>query len=504
MRIAIDIQPLQASSLFDGEVGWYVTSLVDALLKHDRQNDYVLLWNALLPPPDLSRFPGCPSFGVAFDENDRLMSQVALAKALREYQVDILHLTSHPYESSRAFSIPQASGVHIESKVICTLYDVIPYLFENDYLRNPHTRRRYRERLSALEQADRVCSVSASAARDARWYLGIDAEKLITVRPAVDLDTFAPACEGSRRERLRRDYGIDKPYLYVTGGNDPMKDIAGLLRAFSRLPADLKASHQLVIGGISALDRRSDYASLARALGVADQVVFIEAAPDQARADLYAHCALFVLPTRYEGVARPLAEALACGAPTLVSQTSPLVEMVGRGGYTVDFGYDDELSSAIAQIVSDDAVRQRLSANSLERRCAFDAAACAETMVAAYRQTFAAEGHTLSQGESPYVLALLTALDQHSHLFLRPLTTESKPREIVRQISRFLLGPLFQRQILFNQATFESLLMLKEQVASMAQLQREVEALRGEVARLSAEQSTLGPTRRRVSQGIEP
>ena len=62
-------------------------------------------------------------------------------------------------------------------RTVVTVYDLIPDLFPEIYLRDPGQRRRYRARRELIRAADHVMTLSQSAARDVVDRLGIPATR---------------------------------------------------------------------------------------------------------------------------------------------------------------------------------------------------------------------------------------------------------------------------------------------------------------------------------------
>ena len=69
---------------------------------------------------------------------------------------------------------------------------------------------------------------------------------------------------------------------------------------------------------------------------------------------------VFVYPSLYEGFGLPPAEALACGVPAIVADSSSLPEVVGDAGIKVPPGDAVALAGAIRNLLSDGALEARL------------------------------------------------------------------------------------------------------------------------------------------------
>jgi glycosyltransferase involved in cell wall biosynthesis len=156
---------------------------------------------------------------------------------------------------------------------------------------------------------------------------------------------------------LREHFGLeDRGYLMFLGRLVPEKEPELLLRAFRRVPTDLKL---VVVGDSSGTD---DYTAALRELGRRDdRVVFAGFQYGEALAALLGHAALFVQPSRLEGLPITLLEAAAYGRPVVASDIAPHVEVVGASGpgrMLFESGSEESLVDALARSLKDpDAVR---------------------------------------------------------------------------------------------------------------------------------------------------
>jgi glycosyltransferase involved in cell wall biosynthesis len=75
----------------------------------------------------------------------------------------------------------------------------------------------------------------------------------------------------------------------------------------------------------------------------------------------------FVYPSLYEGFGLPVAEAMACGVPAIVSRASSLPEIVGDVGFQVDPVEVGELTELLATLHLRDAERRSAATAARER-----------------------------------------------------------------------------------------------------------------------------------------
>jgi glycosyltransferase involved in cell wall biosynthesis len=174
-----------------------------------------------------------------------------------------------------------------------------------------------------------------------------------------------------------------------TGGVDFRKNMEGLIAAYARLDHGLRRTHQLVITCRMLPDEERLYRALAADLGVDHQVLFTNFVTDEILVALYQSASLFVFPSFYEGFGLPAAEALACGTPAVVSNTSSLPEIVNDPRLTFDPTDIDDIASTIQCSLEDDGLREaaRIRSEEVLRDMTWDAVA--ERALAAYGQRWA-------------------------------------------------------------------------------------------------------------------
>jgi glycosyltransferase involved in cell wall biosynthesis len=156
-----------------------------------------------------------------------------------------------------------------------------------------------------------------------------------------------------------------RPYILCAAMDRPQKNLHTLVRAFDRIKQQF-GDHVLVMAGQLRRmrpDRHEKSASIATALppvedlvqqlGLGNRVIVTGFVSDAELGALYRGASAFVLPSLFEGFGMPAVEALALGAPTLVSDLPVLREVtLGKAQYVANPQSVDELSERLAAILS--------------------------------------------------------------------------------------------------------------------------------------------------------
>jgi glycosyltransferase involved in cell wall biosynthesis len=272
--------------------------------------------------------------------------------------IDILHLTS-PVE----LDIPlERLVVGRPRRIVANLYDLIPMLFPDRYLRDRHLAARYRARVGVYPSADWVLADSRSAVDDAVRLLGVDPSCATPIWGGT-APMFAPPADGAAGAATRAAAAVPavRPgYLLLPSGIDWRKNIETALEAYAALDEDLRRAHQLVLVCAVRDDERQALVGQAEELGCADTFVITGFVDDAVLVTLYQGAHLVVYPSRYEGFGFPVLEAMRCGAPVIAGDNSSLREVQPDPAARFDADDVDALRALLDTLLRDDAALERL------------------------------------------------------------------------------------------------------------------------------------------------
>ena len=225
--------------------------------------------------------------------------------------------------------------------------------------------------------ADCVLANSHEMARGLELKLGVPRERLRVIHNPIDVDRIQQrAAEPLAEQSGRR-------FVVTAGRLEHQKAHDLLLQAFAASPAcrDL----DLVILGKGSLE--AQLKAQAAALGISGRVHFPGFVANPWA--YFARAALFVLPSRWEGFPTVVAEALACGAPALVTDCdfgpSEIVEH-GRSGWVVPTEDLAALQEAMGMMLSQPQMAQAFVERGRRRVADFGVGAMVEDYTALFTE----------------------------------------------------------------------------------------------------------------------
>ena len=246
------------------------------------------------------------------------------------------------------------------TKVVATVYDLIPLLYPQVYFRNQVFRDDYLLATAFLEYSDLILTISDSAARDVVQHLGVDPRKVVSVGTGVP-GSFEPASDRDLAfELLRAKFPtIRRGFLLYVGGIDFRKNMDGALRSFALLDAATRRAHPLVVVCRLVGDSGRYLKSMVKKLGIKNDVILTDLVDDQTLERLYQATDLFLFPSLYEGFGLPVVEALRSGAPVVVGDNSSLRDIVTLAEARFDASDPSAIAATIMRTLESEESRTR-------------------------------------------------------------------------------------------------------------------------------------------------
>lgn len=421
MRVGIDAGPL----LGHGGISGYVGPLVRTLLTTDRETAYHLIlrrgWKDHEGSSGLDRLAPVTRVRVP----DRLLFSLQMPRALWG-SPDLFLATC------------LVAPVLSRGQVISIVYDLIPLRLPELFADHG----RFRSQLERLlGRSAALIAISQCTRRDLVEFLGVDPARVHVIYPGCS-EPFRPVPPAKATEVARR-LGIHGPYVLYVGALGPHKNVPTLLRAYERARLEGGCPARLVLVGSPRWGQEA--LAVLKALRVGEDVLFTGPVPTEELPALYSGAEVFIFPSRYEGFGLPVLEAMACGAPVIVSHGGALPEVVGEAGFPVDPDDEGALASAICSIVGDPATRARMCAAGLTQAARFSwARSAADLLVLFHEVARTARGSGAGSGRNgPGTPAAPPGRAFYNREYFEGKTRQSPPH------TRDLIYPLVERTAAF-------------------------------------------------------
>jgi glycosyltransferase involved in cell wall biosynthesis len=231
---------------------------------------------------------------------------------------------------------------------VVTIHDLSLLLHPEAH--EPHLVRRARFRLPLMtKRASMIITPTESVKNEVCETLGVAADKVV-VTPEAPRSVF----------KRREDVTVREDFILFVGTIEPRKNLLRLVDAFEQVLKTTALTCQLVIAGGQGW-LMDDFSSVIRQKKLEDRVCLRGYLHDEDLRALYSSCSVFVYPSLYEGFGLPPLEAMACGAPVITSNIPSITETVGTAARLINPRDTNELSRAIAEMLTDDGMRKHYS-----------------------------------------------------------------------------------------------------------------------------------------------
>jgi glycosyltransferase involved in cell wall biosynthesis len=372
MRIGIDTR--LAHYRRAGGIAQYTLRLLQALLQLEGGDEFIALHHYRDRPAGLLTLDAAKSRMLRghplFTPPHHKLEQLTLPAELLAARLDVLH--------SPDFIPP----FHRRCPAVITVHDLAFKLYPQ--LLTSESAAYYGQIERAAASAEQIIAVSEATRQDMLCLLPVNAQKISVIYEAAD-PLYRPRDDAATVQQVLRAYGLEPPFVLVVGTIEPRKNLLMLLRAFRGLLNRDPGCATLVIAGPRGW-LADDVAALHAKLKLGDQTRFLGAVPAPELAALYGAAELFVMPSLYEGFGLPVVEAMACGAPVVVSNVSSLPEVAGDAGLCLAPDDVDAWAEAMRRVLNDPTLRSEMQQKSLRQARQFSWERAARETLAVYQK----------------------------------------------------------------------------------------------------------------------
>ena len=274
-------------------------------------------------------------------------SRGAFRALVKDAGIDLLHVPS-PFAPTPC-PVPLVSTIH----------DIAPFLYPNAL--PVRLRMRYKKQFRrTVEEARRIITVSQITYSALGVYAGVDQTKVRVIHNGVS-QRFEPQTNPRLLAAVRNRHSLPERFGFWVGDFRPEKNLSFLVQAWARLRKRLPDLPVLVLAG----EKRGEYRKIKDEVskhGLDGLVTFSGFIPDDDLPAVYSAATVFVFPSLYEGFGLPPLEAMACGTPCVVSNSSSLPEVTGTAALLFNptslQGFEDCLVKVLTEPGLSESLRQ--------------------------------------------------------------------------------------------------------------------------------------------------
>jgi glycosyltransferase involved in cell wall biosynthesis len=404
VRIVIDLQGAQTVSRNRG-IGRYTLSLTKAIIRNHSDHEVIIVLNGLFQntiDKILSEFQNqlphrnirvwhAPSHRNL--NNRKNTSHKITAEKIREaflisLKPDFVLITSI-FEGLVDDAVTSIGTYTKDLPTASILYDLIPMIYTSPYLDNSEVKNWYYTKIDHLQKADILLAISESTRQEGIELLGLSPEYTVNISAASDPYFCRRKISPKMDIQLRQEHNLRRPFVMYTGGIDYRKNIEGLIRAYAKLPTNIRKNHQLAIICSIAQNDRVRLNQLVTSQGLqASDVIFTGYVSDENLVLLYNLCEVFVFPSFHEGFGLPALEAMSCGKAVIGSNTSSIPEVIGNNEALFDPHDDLSIANKLFQVLNDESFRQKLEQHSVVQSKKFSWDRSAETVIKTFENWY--------------------------------------------------------------------------------------------------------------------
>ncbi|TAN34301.1 glycosyltransferase family 1 protein [bacterium] len=227
---------------------------------------------------------------------------------------------------------------------------------------------------SAVRRARAIIAPSDWVAEEITRRLGVPDSRVHVTRSGLR-QVFRP--DGNSRSGK---------YVLALASSDPRKNVEGVLLAFRALSEDVRSQLKVVV---VATNERASQLVVNASVRCRVVVEIVQSPTHEELATLYRGAAALVFLSTGEGFGLPVLEAMACGAPVVMSKIRVLQETSGGAALAVDPFDPGAAASAIQSILTSTDVRSDLVQRGLKRSGQFSWSACARATERVYEDAIA-------------------------------------------------------------------------------------------------------------------
>jgi glycosyltransferase involved in cell wall biosynthesis len=374
MRIGIEAQRIFRKKKHGMDM--VVLSLIRNLQQLDTVNEYFIFVNEM---EDSSAVKETENFNIVPLPPSLypIWEQKSLSKAVKTYQLDLLHCTSN------------TAPVSCDVPLLVTLHDII-YLEKLNlkegtwYQRLGNLYRRWNVP-KVVKKASMIFTVSHYEQQRIAQHFSLKNEAVQVIYNGV-----APHFkveDPKKQETIRSKYNLPQSFILFLGNTDPKKNLRGVLKSLSILEEKKIEYPDLVMPDFGEEVLQAMLNEI-KAPDLISKIHLTGYIPNEDLPAIYSQARLFLYPSLRESFGLPILEAMACGCPVITSNTSSMPEVAGEAAIIIDPFAPATISEAIKKILEDTDYSKMLVDKGFQRPPLFDYKKGAKDTLSAYKKIY--------------------------------------------------------------------------------------------------------------------
>lgn len=304
-----------------------------------------------------------------------MWEQIALPRAIKELNLDILHCTSN------------TAPLRCKVPLILTLHDII-FLETRDKTNHSFYQNLgwlYRRLVvpRILKKCKRIITVSEFELNNIVSKLSIPREQMAMIYNGFN-EWFKPTAE---EDFTYQKYINQSGYFFFLGNTDPKKNTERTLIAYSKYLEKSDVKRQLLMAD---LDRffLNDILNRNNIEHIRKMIVMPGYIVNSDLPNIYNNAFAFLYTSLRESFGIPLLEAMACGTPVITSNTSSMPEIGGPHAILVNPEDPDEIAEMMLKLEIDDDFYRQQEKVGIERAKLFSWKQTAERLLELYKDVY--------------------------------------------------------------------------------------------------------------------
>ncbi|WNB92507.1 glycosyltransferase family 1 protein [Bacillus sp. NEB1478] len=334
----------------------YTLNLIKHLgqLDYNPENSYYILFRNEVPK-DI-KFPKNFKTILSPFKSQLLTEQIWIPFITYKLKPDLIHFPAFP------------PPLLVKKNTIFTVFDATMWKYvhtlslKNRLYMKPLTNR-------GIKIANKIITISNSSKNDLEEMFPGEKEKITNSGISISKNFF-PEKNKILLSKIKTKYQLPTNFFLTVGSLEPRKNLVFLIESFIEFKKQNKNNYKLVITGRNAWGK-SEIFEMVQSHNMNSEIIFTGYVSDNELRSLYSLSDYFVFPSIYEGFGLPVLEAMACGTPVIISNSSSLPEVGGDAAIYFNPKSKESLITALLGVINESYNYRELQRKCLERQTHF-------------------------------------------------------------------------------------------------------------------------------------